>query len=62
LNSKADSESDSDIDSEADSETRIGANRELLRIGVATPKQELHQNRSIITLILDISANQTTIT
>jgi hypothetical protein len=55
LNSKADSEADLNIDSEADSETRIGANRELLRIGVATPEQELHQNRSIIALTLDIS-------
>jgi hypothetical protein len=61
LNSKADSEADSDVDSEADSGTRIGANQESLRIGVATPEQELHQNRSRIALTLDISANQMTI-
>jgi hypothetical protein len=55
---RTDSETDSDVNSGTDSETIIGANPESIRIGEATPEQELHQNRSKIVVI---SANQMTI-
>ncbi|KAJ7763186.1 hypothetical protein DFH07DRAFT_939344 [Mycena maculata] len=62
LNSKANSDADSAFDSEANSGTIIGVNPESVRIGVATPEQHLHQNRSRIAPTIDISANQATIT
>jgi len=59
VDSKADSEADSDVDSRSilrpilgRESAQITNGSESVRIGVATPEQELHQNRSRIALTL----------